>query len=235
MKIVIFAGGLGSRLGSMTQDNPKPLLKIQKEPLIKYLLDIFIKQNFNDFLILTGYKSKKIEEYFKKNKKMYANCKIKIFNTGVNTCTGKRLKLAKKYLPEMFILSYSDGLANIDLNKLINFHIKKKKLVTVTAVRPPARFGELFVLGNKVIKFKEKQQMKRGWINGGFFVVNKKFLSLIPNKDIMFEREPIYNATKKGQLYAYKHRDFWQCVDTIRDYEILNDLVKKKNFLWLNF
>jgi glucose-1-phosphate cytidylyltransferase len=235
MKIVIFAGGLGSRLGSMTQDNPKPLLKIQKEPLIKYLLDIFIKQNFNDFLILTGYKSKKIEEYFKKNKKKYSNCKIKIFNTGVNTCTGKRLKLAKKYLPEMFILSYSDGLANIDLNKLINFHIKKKKLVTVTAVRPPARFGELFVLGNKVIEFKEKQQMKRGWINGGFFVVYKKFLSLIPNKDIMFEREPIYNATKKGQLCAYKHRDFWQCVDTIRDYEILNDLVKKKNFMWLNF
>ena len=132
-------------------------------------------------------------------------------------------------------MSYSDGLANVNLKKLINFHLKKKKLITVTAVRPPARFGELFVSGAKVIKFKEKQQMKRGWINGGFFVVNKKFLSLIPNKNIMFEREPIYNATKKGQLYAYKHRDFWQCVDTIRDYEILRDLVRKKKFLWLNF
>ena len=138
-------------------------------------------------------------------------------------------------MPEKFILSYSDGLANINLKKLINFHLKKKKLVTVTAVRPPARFGELFVSGAKVVKFKEKQQMKRGWINGGFFVINKKFLSLIPNKNIMLEREPIFNATKKGQLYAYKHRDFWQCVDTIRDYEILKDLVKNKNYLWLNF
>ena len=234
MKVVIFAGGLGSRLGTMTQHKPKPLLEIQKEPLIKYLLDIFLKQKFKDFLILTGYKSKKIEEYFKKNKKKYLGCSIKILNTGVNTCTGKRLKLAKKYLPERFILSYSDGLANVNLKKLINFHLKKKKLITVTAVRPPARFGELFVAGTKVIKFKEKQQMKRGWINGGFFVLNKKFLSLIPNKNIMFEREPIFNATKKGQLYAYKHRDFWQCVDTIRDYEILRDLVRKKNFLWLN-
>jgi len=235
MKVVIFAGGLGSRLGSLTHDKPKPLLEIQKEPLIKYLMDIFLKQNFKDFLILTGYKSKKIKDYFKENKKKYSDCTIKILNTGVNTCTGKRLKLAKKYLPERFILSYSDGLANINLKKLISFHLKKNKLITVTAVRPPARFGELFVSGSKVVKFKEKQQMKRGWINGGFFIVNKKFLSLISNKNTMFEKEPIYNATKKGQLYAYKHRYFWQCVDTIRDYETLNDLVKKKNFLWLNF
>ena len=117
MKVVIFAGGLGSRLGTMSQDKPKPLLEIQKEPLIKYLMDIFLKQNFKDFLILTGYKSKKIEDYFKKNKKKYLDCSIKIFNTGVNTSTGKRLKLAKKYLPDRFILSYSDGLANVNLKK----------------------------------------------------------------------------------------------------------------------
>ena len=126
MKVVIFAGGLGSRLGTMTQHKPKPLLEIKKEPLIKYLMEIFIKQNFKDFLILTGYKSKKIEDHFKKNKKKYSHCTIKILNTGVNTCTGKRLKLAEKYLPEKFILSYSVGLADINLKKLINFHLKKK-------------------------------------------------------------------------------------------------------------
>ena len=130
MKVVIFAGGLGSRLGTMSQDKPKPLLEIQKEPLIKYLMDIFLKQNFKDFLILTGYKSKKIEDYFKKNKKKYLDCSIKIFNTGVNTSTGKRLKLAKKYLPDRFILSYSDGhLTDNGFSELIELY--KKEIIAI--------------------------------------------------------------------------------------------------------
>ncbi len=233
MKTVIFAGGYGSRIADVTKDLPKPLLDLGGRPMISHLLDIFLKFNLNDFLILTGYKSKEIEYYFKQNKKKYSGVKIQCVFTGVKTLTGKRLEMVKDRLNDDFFLTYSDGLSNINLKELYKFHKRHKKLATVTAVRPPARFGELSVSGNKVILFEEKPQLQKGWINGGFFVLKKDFFKFVSKKNIMFEREPIINATNNRQLMAYKHHGYWQCVDTKRDFDILRELVTKKKFLWL--
>lgn len=236
MKVVIFAGGLGSRLSESTNKSvPKPLYKINGRPMICHVMNIFINQGFNNFLILTGYKSQKIKTYFHKNYKIYENCKIKIKYTGVHTMTGKRLYLAKEELTDRFFLSYSDGLSNVNLKQMLNFHIKNKNLGTVLAVRPPARFGELFLKKTQVIEFKEKQQMKTGWINGGFFVLEKNFLDFVSNKNVMFENDPVDNAIYDKNLGAFRHNDFWQCVDTKRDYKNLLKLCKNKKIPpWLN-
>ena len=145
--------------------------------------------------------------------------------------TGGRLKRLSKYLRnEVFMLTYGDGLSNVDLNKLIKFHKKNKKLVTLTAVRPPARFGAIKIFGKRVKYFKEKSNLDEGWINGGFFVIEPKFLNYIKNDQSFLEREPMEIVTNNNQLYAFKHNDFWQCIDTIRDKEIATNILKKKNF-----
>jgi len=233
MKTVIFAGGLGTRMTGLNDGKPKPLLNIGGKPMISHVMDIFVKHGLKDFIILTGYKSDEVEYYFKSHKKKYSDLKINCYFTGVKTYTGKRLFLAKHLLKGDFFLTYSDGLSNIDLKKLYNFHKKNKKISTLTAVRPPARFGELFLTGNNVKFFEEKGQLNRGWINGGFFVLRDEFFKFIPKKNIMFEREPVINATKANQMVAYKHRSFWQCVDTKRDYDNLNKYVLKKEYPWL--
>ena len=236
MKTVIFAGGYGSRIADVTKNLPKPLLNIGGRPMISHLIEIFKNQGMRDFLILTGYKSADIKNYFYTNRKnkLYKDLKIDCIFTGVNTLTCKRLSLVSKIIKDDdFFLTYSDGLSNINLKNLIKFHKKHKKLATVTAVRPPARFGELSILKNKVTLFEEKPQLQKGWINGGFFVLKKEFLKFVSKKNIMFEREPIINATKAGQLMAYKHHGFWQCVDTKRDYDNLIKLTQKRKYLWL--
>ena len=225
MKVVILAGGLGSRLSEHTKTMPKPMVKINGVPIMLRLMSHYSKYGFKEFFIATGYKGNVIKKYFKKN---FFNWKINVIDTGKKTMTGGRLKRLKKYLKdESFLMTYGDGLSNVNIKKLIKFHKRNKKMVTLTAVRPPARFGALKILNNKVKYFKEKSKLDEGWINGGFFVINKDFFKYIRGDNTFLEREPLEKISKKKQLTAYKHTGFWQCMDTIRDKEILEKIVKK--------
>ena len=225
MKVVILAGGLGTRLSEYTKTIPKPMVLINGKPLLLRIMDFYAKQGFNSFYIALGYKGNIIKKYFKKHK---FGWNIKLIDTGKNTMTGGRLKRLKKYLKDQtFMMTYGDGVSNINLKKLIQTHKRNKKLVTISAVRPPARFGYLKIKGGIVNYFKEKSMMDHGWINGGFFVINSKFFDYIKNDKTYLEREPLEIVTKKKQLSAFKHTGFWQCVDTMRDKENLEKLLKK--------
>ncbi len=226
MKVVILAGGMGTRISEYTKSLPKPMIKISGIPIIHRIIKHYINYGHKEFIIAIGYKGQIIKKYFKKNK-FGENIKINVVNTGLKTMTGGRLKRLKKYLNETFMLTYGDGLSNINLSKLIKFHKKKKKLVTITAVRPPARFGALKITGDKVKYFREKNSLDEGWINGGFFVIEPSFLKFIKNDETFLEKEPFLKLTKKKQLMAFKHKGFWQCMDTLRDKEILEKTIKK--------
>tara|TARA_Y100000591_G_C21796195_1_gene679464 strand:- start:517 stop:1212 length:696 start_codon:yes stop_codon:yes gene_type:complete len=231
MKVVILAGGLGTRLSEYTKRIPKPMVKIGSTPILLHIIKYYMKFNLNDFIIAGGYKYSIIKNYFKKKK--IKKAKIKVINTGLNSLTGKRLKTLEKILTETFMLTYGDGLSNINLNKLYNFHKKNKKKITVTAVHPPARFGEIEIEGNLVKTFQEKPQLQKGWINGGFFVIEPSFFKLIGTKNEMLERGPISRATRKKTLAAYKHEGFWFCMDTVRDKLSLENMLKKKKAPWV--
>ncbi len=235
MKTVILCGGLGSRLSEETQKKPKPMVTVGGLPILCHIINIYKKNGFNDFILATGYKSNVIKNYFSPKVIKKLGCKIKIIFTGSNTMTGGRvLRLKKFFKPnENFMLTYGDGLTNQNLKKLVKSHLQKKKLATVTAVRPPIRFGELTIKGKKVVNFREKIQSNKGWINGGFFVLNYKIFKLIRNDSIMFEREPMQKLVSKGQLNAYKHKGFWQCMDTMRDKSLIDDMIKKNNAPWI--
>ena len=228
MKVVILAGGLGTRLSEYTKSIPKPMVKIKSLPIIVHIMKIYSKYGFKDFLIAAGYKNKVISNYFK-NKKF--NWNVKIVNTGLKTMTGGRVKRLSAFLKnDTFLLTYGDGVADVNIKDLIKFHKKNKKMITLTAVRPPARFGAIKLFGKKVKYFKEKSSVDEGWINGGFFVVEPKFLNLISNDKTFLEKEPLEIAAKKKQLYAFQHKGFWQCMDTIRDKKILEkNIYKLKN------
>ena len=226
MRVVILAGGFGTRISEYTKRIPKPMILINKKPIIVHIMEHFAKYGFNDFIIALGYKGSEIKKYFKK-KNLW---NVKLVDTGLKTMTGGRLKRLEKMLgKEKFFMTYGDGVSNVNLNKLLKFHNKNNKLVTLTAVRPPARFGAIKLSGNKVKLFKEKQKIHEGWINGGFFVMEPAFLKLIKNDNTFLEREPLEQAGKKGQLYAFKHEGFWQCMDTKRDKDILEKILKNKN------
>lgn len=232
MKVVILAGGKGSRISEYTHSIPKPMIKIGSKPIIEHIIDIYSAYKLKDFIIAGGYKYKIIEKYFENKKKKKLN--IKVINTGLNTLTGLRIKKLKKYLDDKtFLLTYGDGLADIKINKLIKFHKKIKKIVTMTAVHPPARFGELTFNKFNVKSFEEKPQLQKGWINGGFFVINPEIFKVIKNKNAMFEREPIKKLVKMKQIAAYPHKSFWACMDTKRDKDLLNKLAKSKKIPWL--
>ena len=227
-KVVILAGGLGSRLSEYTKEIPKPMVKINGIPIIKRIMLHYSKFGFKEFLIASGYKSKIIENYFSRPIK---NWKVRIINTGNKTMTGGRIKRLKKFLyKDTFLLTYGDGLSNVDIKKLYNFHIKQKKMITLTAVRPPARFGAIKLIGNKVKYFREKSSIDEGWINGGFFVIEPGIFKYLKNDNTFFEKDPLEKAAKNNQLIAYKHKGFWQCMDTKRDKEILENKLKKKKF-----
>ena len=224
MKIVILAGGLGTRISEYTKSIPKPMIKVDKLPLLVHIMKHYSSYGFKDFYIALGYKGNVIKNFFKKNK---FGWNIHLVSTGLTTMTGGRLKRLKKYIKdEDFFLTYGDGLSNVNIKKLLKFHKNNKKLVTLTAVRPPARFGALKLKGNVVKYFKEKSKMDEGWINGGFFVMNSKFLNLIKNSQTYLEKEPLEKATKKKQLIAYRHKGFWQCMDTKRDKDKLDKILK---------
>lgn len=243
MKVVILAGGFGTRLAEYTQTIPKPMIKIGGVPIVIHLISHYLKHGFNDFILATGYKSSYFKKFFTKFKKNNIpfttsikgkRCKITLSNTGINTLTGGRLKRVKNLLNENedFLFTYGDGLSSINLKKLVKFHKSKNKLITVTAVRPPARFGEIKIKKNEVISFKEKPQVTDGWINGGFFIAKKEFLDLIRGDKDILEKEPLETASKKKQLLAFKHKGFWKCMDVKRDRDELQKIYKKNKFKW---
>ena len=228
MKVVILAGGLGTRISEYTKIIPKPMIRVNKKPIIYYIMKHYSNYGFKDFYIALGYKGHILKKYFEKKN---FGWNINLIDTGQKTMTGGRLKRLKRYLGnEPFMLTYGDGLSNVNIKKLLTFHKKNKKLVTLTAARPPARFGAIKILGNKVKYFKEKSKLDEGWINGGFFVMQPEFLNYIKNDQTFLEREPMELLTKKNQLVAFKHDDFWQCMDTKRDMDNLNIILKNKNY-----
>lgn len=226
MKVVILAGGFGTRLSEYTKTIPKPMVKVGGKPIIFQIMKLYAKYGFNDFYIALGYKGEFIKSFFKKK---FYDWNVTLVDTGKKTMTGGRLKKMKNLFEknETFMMTYGDGLSNVNIKKLLTFHKKNKKLVTLTAVRPPARFGVIKLKGNFVNYFKEKSKMDEGWINGGFFVMNTKFLNFIKNSQTFLEKEPLERATKQKQLAAFKHRGFWQCMDTKRDKDKLDEILKK--------
>ncbi len=238
MKIIILAGGKGTRISDYTKTIPKPMIKINNKPILIHIIEHYVKFGFKDFYIALGYKKKAIINYFKNFKNIDKSFRYKINNknisitlsyTGENTLTGGRIKKMKKFInkSEDFMFTYGDGVSNVNLKNLYSFHKKNKNLITVTAVRPPARFGEITLKNNRVATFKEKPQVTEGWINGGFFVAKHKFFNLIQGDKTILEKEPLENAAKRKQLYAYKHKGFWKCMDTSRDKDVLEKLFKK--------
>lgn len=219
MKVVILAGGLGTRLSEYTKLIPKPMVKIKKIPIITHIINHYASFGFKNFYIAAGYKKKIIHDYFKKYR---TSLNINVIDTGKTTMTGGRLKRLEKYLnKETFMVTYGDGISNVNIQSLLKFHKKNKNIATLTAVRPPARFGAIKIKGKKVFYFKEKSKLDEGWINGGFFVFEPKIFKYIKNDNTFLEKEPLTKLGKIGELNAYKYNGFWHCMDTIRDKEIL--------------
>ena len=226
MKVIILAGGFGTRLSEYTKLIPKPMVKIGGIPILIHIMKHYAKFGFKDFYIALGYKGNEIKKFFKKSSYSW---NVNLIDTGKKTMTGGRLKRFEKFIKnETFMMTYGDGVSNVDIKKLIRFHKKNKKMVTLTAVRPPARFGGIKLKGKNVSYFKEKSKLDEGWINGGFFVMEANFLRFIKGDSTYLEREPLEIITKKKQLAAYRHHDFWRCMDTKRDRDYLNKIFKKK-------
>ena len=244
MKVIILAGGFGTRLSEYTDTIPKPMAKIGDKPILWHIMKIFEHHALNDFVLALGYKNEIIKEYFSKysllnsdfsidlksgNMEMHQvqseDWNVTLVDTGLDTMTGGRIKRLKDFVGnQTFMVTYGDGVGNIDIKNLIKFHKSHKKLATVTAVRPQARFGELEIVDDCVKSFKEKPQLDQGWINGGFFVLEPEVFDLISDDSVMFERQPLEELSSEENLMAYKHNGFWKCMDTKRDLEILNEL-----------
>jgi glucose-1-phosphate cytidylyltransferase len=239
MKVVILAGGRGTRISEETEVLPKPMIEIGGKPIIWHIMKLYSYYGFNDFIICLGYRGYMIKEYFshyfmhmsdvtidlsKNLTKIHTTAsepwKITLVDTGLETMTGSRLKRVKKYIgSQTFMLTYGDGLADINLKELVQFHKKNKKLATLTAIQNAGKFGVLNIgSGNKVSSFLEKPKGESGWINGGFFVLEPDVLNFIRNDDtVIWENEPLEKLSMDGQLCAYKHKGFWGCMDTLRD------------------
>ena len=239
MKIIIIAGGLGTRIAEETEDKPKPMVLINDKPIIWHLMNIFCVQGFNQFIISTGYKSEVIDDWVGNNKIQDSNgslMDIQTVNTGLNTQTGGRISEVMKTLPgEKVIATYGDGLANISIENLLAFHNSHGKLASITAVRPPARFGYMKIDENKVTRFGEKNQSDEGWINGGFFVLEPQVIDYVKSLSETFESEALVRLTKESQLMAYHHEGFWQPMDTLREKKELTKKALLKIPPWLQF
>ena len=232
MKVVILAGGFGTRLSEYTESIPKPMVPIGGKPIIEHILEIYAKFGLKDFYVALGYKGNVIKDYFKNHKKDW---KINLIDTGAGTLTGGRLKRLEKYLQnQTFLLTYGDGVSDVKIDKLIKFHQEHKKTLTITAVRPPARFGSLSLDGTKVKKFKEKIQVGDSWINGGFFVVNSNFFKYLKDDETILESSPIEELTKIDEVRAFKHEGFWQCMDHKLDKDNLDKMISEGNTPWLD-
>ncbi len=233
MKVVILCGGYGTRLAEETKVRPKPMVKIGNLPILVHLINYYSGFGHNEFILALGYKGNYIKKYFKNYKKKKLN--ITLVDTGKNSLTGGRLLRLKKYLSneKSFMVTYGDGLSNINLHKLKIFHKKHKKIASLSAVRPPARFGELFLKKGVVSQFKEKPQTSENWINGGFFIFKSKIFDYLKNDKTILERDPFQKLSSKKELMAYKHYGFWQCMDTLRDKILLNQIWNSKKIPWI--
>ena len=250
MKVVILAGGRGTRISEESLIRPKPLIEIGSKPILWHIMKIYSHYGFNDFIICCGYKGYLIKEYFanyalhnadiqvdlQKNsvkvlKKNSEPWNIILVDTGDKSNTGERIKKIKNYVGDTFCLTYGDGLSSINIKKLINFHKRKKKLSTVLAVKPKGRFGSLKIKNDKVDKFFEKPLGDGNWINGGFFVLSKKIFNYL-GKNSVWEKKPLTDLARKGQLNAFKFDGFWYAMDTIRDKEYLEDLLRSNKAPW---
>ncbi len=252
MKVVILAGGFGTRLAELTDLIPKPMVRIGNKPILWHIMNTYASYGFKDFVIALGYKSEYVKNYFLNynslNSDFTINLKdgslhthssskldwnITLVDTGIETMTGGRIKNVGPYLNgKQFMVTYGDGVADINIEELVRFHNSHGKKATVSTVHPGARFGELEIEDGIVKSFQEKPQTQKGWINGGYFVFENEFLNDIDNELTVLEREPLETAAKKGELMAYKHDGFWQCMDTIRDKEYLNDLWSSNKAPW---
>lgn len=252
MKVIILAGGFGTRLSEFTELIPKPMVRVGDKPIIWHIMNHYANYGHNDFYLALGYLSEVIKKYFLTYQSLQSDfCvslksgdvnffksttldwKVNCVDTGEATLTGKRIKKMQNYVSnEPFLLTYGDGLSNVNIEDLLKFHKSHNKMITMTAVRPKARFGELSIDGNKVLDFQEKPQMADGWINGGFFVIEPEFFDIIGSDNVMLERAPLEKAANMGELMVYKHDGFWQCMDSKRDYDYLNDLWKNKDYKW---
>lgn len=252
MKAVILAGGLGTRLSEETDKVPKPMVDIGGKPMLWHIMNIFSAGGINDFCIASGYKSEVIKEYFynfhfhhsdlsvdmRRNKTTYKNKRspawvVDIIDTGEKTMTGGRLKRLKPLLNnETFMMTYGDGVADIDVRQVLKFHKNHGKKATITAVRPPARFGGLEFDGDKIISFREKPQVGEGWINGGFMVLDPGVFEYIYGDETIFEASPLEKLCEDGELMAYKHEGFWQPMDTLREKQLIEDLWQSENAPW---
>ena len=221
MNVIIIAGGVGTRIAEETEDKPKPMVLINGKPILWHLMNIFSLQGINNFIISTGYKSEVIENWVHNNNILDANKKImsiKTINTGLHTQTGGRISEVMKTLPqEKVIATYGDGLANVSIKKLLDFHTSHGKLATITAVRPPARFGYMKIKNNAVTHFGEKNQSDEGWINGGFFVLDPKVVNYVESINEPFESGALTRLANDSQLMAHHHEEFWQPMDTLRE------------------
>ena len=252
MKVVILAGGLGTRLAEETDSRPKPMVEIGGKPILWHIMKIYSAHGLNEFIICCGYKGFMIKEYFAHyflhmsdvTFDMQSNCmevhekhvepwKVTLVNTGLNTQTGGRLKRIKEYLDdEDFCFTYGDGVSDVNVTKLIDFHKSHGGLATLTAVMQPGRFGAIHLEKNKVMSFKEKPRGDGGWINGGFYVLSPKVIDYIETDHTIWEKEPLESLAKEGKMSAFLHAGFWQCMDTIRDKTILEDLWASGNAPW---
>lgn len=252
MRVVILAGGFGTRLQEETTIKPKPMIEIGGQPILWHIMKIYASHGYKEFIIALGYKGEVIKSYFLNYYYLRNSFSIHLGNgqlnvhdvgredwvvhlidTGLHTETGGRIKrLAPCIGNETFMMTYGDGVANINIRELVAFHRKHGKLVTVTAVRPPSRFGGLSFNGDLVARFEEKPQIGEGWINGGFFVLEPGVLNYIEGGETIFEREPMERLAKDGQLVAYRHDNFWQCMDALRDVRLLESLWERGDAPW---
>ena len=253
MKVLILAGGFGTRLSEETDIKPKPMVEIGDKPILWHIMKIYSSYGFNDFVILLGYKGYIIKEYFfnyflhqsdvtidlaNNDMQVHQNesepWKVTLLDTGLNTMTGGRIKRAKEYIADTpFLLTYGDGVSDIDLTKLTRYHEKNSKLITMTAVQPAGRYGALNIEDDgRVSHFLEKPRGDGSWINGGFFVCQPDVLDYIENDSIVFEQAPLMKLADEGQMNAYKHDGFWECMDTLRDKTNLENLWESGEAPW---
>ncbi|MDD5392926.1 MAG: glucose-1-phosphate cytidylyltransferase [Thiothrix sp.] len=252
MKVVLLAGGFGTRLSEYTETIPKPMVTVGGRPILWHIMRIYAHFGHKNFYLALGYKAELIKEYFLHYHSLNADFtvdlatgavspqqtdgadwRVTLVHTGLESMTGGRVKRLQSFIGnEPFMLTYGDGLADIDLDALLAFHHSHGKMVTVTAVRPSARFGELMIESDQVRSFREKPQMGQGWINGGYFVIQPKFFDLIAGDSTILEREPLEQVARMGELMAYRHKGFWQCMDTKRDRDSLEELWQSGEAAW---
>jgi glucose-1-phosphate cytidylyltransferase len=234
MKVLILAGGFGTRLSEETDLIPKPLVKIGGKPVLWHIMKLYSSFGYNEFIILLGYKGELIEEYFLNQLDLF-NWDITFLDTGLKTDTGGRIRRVKNMIGNQpFLLTYGDGLSNIDINKLVSFHQNHDGLVTMTSVQLASRFGILEIgENNQVTRFNEKPKKNEAWINGGFFICDPEVIKYIKNDSTTFEKDPLSNLSKDGKLFTYRHHGFWKCMDTLRDKRELDTLAKSDRLPWI--